>query len=152
MKKRILGIALALVMVLTLAACGSDNNTQSDDDNTDRLNNTSLPTDSTPSVTNPVQGHIEAIPFIYDWVEPFSEGLAWVKSGGRWGVIDKDGNEVIRCILDFEWVYPFSNGLAAVGSTGFMGFVDTTGQSLFQKGWRLLATMMGGAILTQRAM
>ena len=28
----------------------------------------------------------------YDWAEPFSEGLAWVKLNGKWYIIYTDGN------------------------------------------------------------
>ncbi|MGA3014483.1 MAG: WG repeat-containing protein [Bacteroidales bacterium] len=35
----------------------------------------------------------EIIPFIYDWVEPFSNGLSWVAYNGKCGFIDKYGTE-----------------------------------------------------------
>jgi hypothetical protein len=31
----------------------------------------------------------------YDFVGQFNEGLAFVKLNGKWGVIDKAGNEVV---------------------------------------------------------
>ena len=107
--KKLITLTLVIVLALSLlAACGGNENS----------NNAIKKTNSrsTPKV---------AIPFIYEEAQPFSEGLAAVKSGGRWGYIDKDGNEVIRCVLGYA--YPFSNGLARVGEQEKWGFIDRTG-------------------------
>jgi hypothetical protein len=48
----------------------------------------------------------------YDDAGRFSEGLADVKKGSKWGFVDKNGNEVIPCIYDDAWF--FSEGLAFV--------------------------------------
>ena len=52
----------------------------------------------------------------YEFIRPFSEGLAAVLSGGRWGFIDTQGKEVIKPRFgDVRNVpSPFSEGFAAV--------------------------------------
>lgn len=49
----------------------------------------------------------------YEDAESFSDGLAAVKQGGKWGYIDESGKLVISC--QFDKAYPFSEGLAIVG-------------------------------------
>lgn len=49
----------------------------------------------------------------YEDAESFSDGLAAVKQGGKWGYIDESGKLVIPC--QFDKAYPFSEGLAIVG-------------------------------------
>ena len=84
--------------------------------------------EAAPGYSEAAPRYSEAVPFIYDSVGPFSEGLAAVQSGGRWGFIDKDGNEVIRCLLPYSYIYPFSDGMARFkeGEDRF-GFIDRTG-------------------------
>lgn len=79
------------------------------------------------------------IPFEYNDVMPFSDGLAPVarRFGNdlRWGFIDKSNNLVIPFMFSQAW--PFSEGLARVViaadwidgtySGGFTGFIDTSG-------------------------
>ena len=52
------------------------------------------------------------IPYIYKEVSPFSEGLAAVKSGNKWGFIDKTGKVVIQ--FNYDGAGGFSEGLAPV--------------------------------------
>ena len=60
------------------------------------------------------------VPFIYDEITDFSEGLAgmaiWCAESGRhrWGFIDNTGYEVVP--PTFCWVGPFSEGFAVVNS------------------------------------
>ncbi len=56
----------------------------------------------------------------------FSEGLAAVGDGKRWGFIDKAG--VIRIPLQFEYVGSFSEGLAKFRRDGKWGYIDKTGR------------------------
>lgn len=108
MRKRILSLALALVMCLGL------------------LSTVALAAGST-----------ETIPCQFDYVRPFSEGLAAVRMGdyetGKWGFIDTTGKEVVPC--QFDAVQPFSEGLAAVCKGdpydgGKWGFIDKTGKEV----------------------
>ncbi|MDR1594944.1 MAG: WG repeat-containing protein [Prevotellaceae bacterium] len=83
------------------------------------------------------------VPFIYEKVNDFSDGLAAVeKSKYKWGVVDKTGKEVVPCIyssIEPEYEYgrttPFSNGVAFVTKAGKdgrsrHGFIDKTGKEL----------------------
>lgn len=66
------------------------------------------------------------IPFIYEWVRGFSEGLAAVcNDSHHWGFINTRGEVVIPLIYD--WVQSFSEGLAAVSKNGKDGFINTSG-------------------------
>lgn len=57
---------------------------------------------------------------------PFSEGLAAVQLGGRWGFIDTAGKFVIPPA--YEAAKPFSEGLAPVRLRGLWGYVDSAGR------------------------
>lgn len=66
------------------------------------------------------------IPFIYEWVKSFSEGLAAVcNDSHHWGFINTRGEVVIPLIYD--GVQSFSEGLAAVSKSGKDGFINTRG-------------------------
>ena len=56
---------------------------------------------------------------------PFSEGLAAVQSGGRWGYIDLMGNYVISPA--FERAGSFSDGLAPAMKNGHWGYINPRG-------------------------
>ena len=65
-----------------------------------------------------------AIPFKYDHVHGFVEGLAAVWLNGKGGFIDKTDNVVIP--LKYGEVNEFSEGLAMVTFNGKYGFIDKT--------------------------
>ena len=52
------------------------------------------------------------VPYHYDSISDFKDGLAKVRKDGKTGFIDRDGNEVIHCILDNA--SHFSEGFAPV--------------------------------------
>jgi len=62
----------------------------------------------------------------YDLIGCFYDGLAAIKKGGQWGIVDKLGNEVIQPQYDF--VGGFREGLALVGKNNYFGFVDKKGK------------------------
>lgn len=68
------------------------------------------------------------IPFAYDNVGSFSEGLAWVKKDGKYGYIDKTGKVVVPFIYDD--VCDFCEGLAMVMKDGKWGYIDKTGKAV----------------------
>ena len=70
-----------------------------------------------------------AIPFAYDSVLGFSEGLSAVEKAGKWGYIDTQGNLVIP--FDFDFADFFALGLAPVRSGSDSGFIDTRGKYVF---------------------
>lgn len=65
----------------------------------------------------------------YYYAGDFSEGLATVIVGGKYGFIDKTGKQVIPCLYDDAW--NFSEGLARVEVGEKWGFVDKYGNSTF---------------------
>lgn len=56
----------------------------------------------------------------------FSEGIAPVKLGGKWGFIGKDGKSVIP--YKYEFAAPLRGGLARVAQMGKYGFIDKNGE------------------------
>ena len=69
------------------------------------------------------------IPFKYDLVDGFSEGLAAViiREVG-WGFIDKNDNVVVP--MKYDLVFHFVEGLAKAELNGKTGFIDRTGQAV----------------------
>jgi len=68
----------------------------------------------------------EVIPFKYDEVGEFSEGLVQVQYMGRWGIIDKTGKEITP--TKYSEIGGFSEGLARVRGRSSWGFIDKTGK------------------------
>ncbi len=79
----------------------------------------------------------EVVPCKYDYIGPFSEGLAAVVLDKKCGYIDTTGKEVIPCIYGnyhFSYEYAmlpsFSEGMVAVQLDDKWGFVDATGKEI----------------------
>ena len=68
------------------------------------------------------------IPFKYDEVYNFSEGLAGVSLNGKWGFIDKSGKVVVP--LNYDEANLFNEGLADVKLNGKWGFIDKSGKEV----------------------
>jgi hypothetical protein len=83
----------------------------------------------------------------FEDARPFIRGLAAVKSGGKWGFIDKDGNFIIDCI--YLNVHDFTEPAAFVFLGEDIQVKDSTGnQSLKKEGsWGLID--IGGVPLTE---
>lgn len=73
-------------------------------------------------------GRIVPTTFIEAW--DFSEGLAPVGDGSKWGYIDAVGT--LRIPLQFEMAGPFSEGLAGVRQGNKAGFIDKSGRFVIQ--------------------
>ena len=70
-----------------------------------------------------------AIPFSFDWGGSFWEDLAYVKSGGLYGFIDKTGAYVAE--LQYTDAGDFSDGLAAVEKDNDLwGYIDYSGNTI----------------------
>jgi hypothetical protein len=75
-------------------------------------------------------GH-QVIPPFFDEARPFSEGLAAVKLGGKWGYISARGACVITPQFDCgnsSMAGPFRQGLARVARDGKWGYINPTGE------------------------
>ena len=68
------------------------------------------------------------IPFKYDDVFNFREGLAAVKLKGKWGFIDKSGKVVVPPRYDNVW--NFNEGLARVKLNGKWGYINKSGKEV----------------------
>jgi WG containing repeat len=72
----------------------------------------------------------EVLDYYPEWNSwTFSEGLAVVHRGGRWGYIDKTGKFVIQPL--FGQAYNFSGGLALVIVGNRVGYIDKTGRFIW---------------------
>ncbi len=58
----------------------------------------------------------------------FSNGVAWVNIGGKWGLIDKSGKAVIK--PKYDEVCNFIEGLAQVKLGGKRGLIDKSGKEV----------------------
>jgi WG containing repeat len=67
-----------------------------------------------------------AVPPQFDYVCDFSEGLAEVKVGDKWGFINRVGETVV--VPQFDCTGKFSEGLASVRIGHQWGAIDPTGQ------------------------
>ena len=68
------------------------------------------------------------IPFKYDEVRYFSEGLAGVELNGKWGFINKSGKEVTP--IKYDEVESFSEGLAKVELNDRCGYINRSGKEV----------------------
>ncbi|MEJ8545778.1 WG repeat-containing protein [Brevibacillus borstelensis] len=66
-----------------------------------------------------------AISYQFDHATSFSEGLAVVKKGGKFGYINTEGSLVIG--YQYEYATPFQNGVATVKQNGKLIKIDKTG-------------------------
>jgi WG containing repeat len=71
------------------------------------------------------------IPFKYQGVQNFSEGLAAVQDNYKWGFINKQGDIVINFIYDK--VKPFNSGISSVTKDGNTYFIDKNNRIIFEK-------------------
>ena len=68
------------------------------------------------------------IPFKYDWVFDFMEGLAGVELNGKYGCINKSGKEVVP--PKYDEANFFIEGLARVKLNGKCGYINKSGKEV----------------------
>ncbi len=103
--KRILGLALAIIIVIVLLPHGI-------------------------ILVSAEENVLWAVEPIYDDVGGFSYGLAPIKKDGKWGFINKNGNEVIPLKYDDVWGFNHPEGLTRVKKDEKFGFIDITGKEV----------------------
>src|SRR5262245_11325875 len=108
-----------LIAVLMLAGCGRP------------AQQTAAPAPAEPSKTTSADAKTDAelkrlaIPDQFDEAGIFSDGLASVRIGAKFGYIDTKGNVAIKPQFDFAG--PFAEGLAHAGIGSKVGYVDKSG-------------------------
>jgi hypothetical protein len=76
------------------------------------------------------EGNVVVEP-MYDYANPFSEGIAGVDLDGKVMLIDRDGNIILK--KDFPRMKKFSEGLAVFyHKDGKCGYIDRTGQIVIE--------------------
>jgi hypothetical protein len=109
-----------------LWSCGGSGSSSNRSTSAEQDEPAALPAQSTPGWRETLAEGLKGM--TGDIVANFSEGLALVRSTGKWGFIDKTGKEVISFVYDGAG--NFSEGLAMVRSTGKWGFIDKTGKEV----------------------
>ena len=83
----------------------------------------------------------------YDSVGYFSDGLAGVRIGRKYGFIDKTGKEVLPLDYDIEegfgFVDEFEDGLAIVCKNGKYGLIDTNGNEISECKYKRVGNGVG---------
>lgn len=74
--------------------------------------------------------YTEVIPFKYDYAYDFFEGLAIVKSSGYWGMIDKNGSQIVS--FRYDDIVIFNEELARVKKMGNMDLLIRTERKLYR--------------------
>lgn len=82
-------------------------------------------------------------------VTSFSEGLAPVKKGGKWGYIDLNGRNVIAC--EFDSAGSFNGGLALVKKNNKYGYIDTNGNVTIPFEWDLAYSFTDGYAIVENS-
>jgi len=78
----------------------------------------------------------------YDAAGPFSNGLARVKTGIKWGYIDTTGSVIIP--LKYNEVENFKNGLARVRLGQKWGLMDATGREIIKPTFTFIGEFIDG--------
>ena len=117
MKKTTLFLSLAILF--GSAACDKQQ-TPSNSSNTTTI--------STPQTDTRQPENAVAIMKNYHFVYSFQDGLAKVQKNEQYGLIDKNGKEVVA--VQYDELYPFHEGLAFVKKGEKVGFIDKTGNEV----------------------
>ena len=84
----------------------------------------------------------------YDKIMDFSESLACVQKDGKYGFINKEGEEVIKPIYDNACY--FSEGLARVRKDDKWGFINKEGKEVVKPVYDALFTLGEGTVFVQK--
>jgi hypothetical protein len=89
------------------------------------------------------------IPIVYDDAKFFSEELAAVCIGKKWGFINLTGDQVIS--LKYDKVLDFSEGLAAVKQKGKWGYINSEDKIIIPFKYSLAESFINGKAKIQRS-
>ena len=82
------------------------------------------------------------IPFVYEGVREFRQGLAAACRGKKWGYINRDGQVVIP--FQFDMAGEFGKGLAPARRDQETGFINQSGEFVIHLGFRYASGFMYG--------
>lgn len=86
-----------------------------------------------------------AIPFNYEYLEPFSEGLAVSQLNGKFGYIDNTGKTIIE--HKYMRTFSFKDGIGAVSvREGVVGAIDKTDNIIVPLEYNVIVSCGGGLI------
>ena len=68
------------------------------------------------------------LPYDYEWIGDFSEGMASIVLYAKTGYVNEQGKIVIQMVYDEGWAFRY--GFARVGAMGKKGMIDTKGTLL----------------------
>ncbi len=80
---------------------------------------------------------------IYDDASEFREGMAVVRCGSHYQVIDSGGHVVLNG-TEYEIIKPFHEGLAAVCKKGRWGYIDSKGNMIIEPRFEMAGNMHQG--------
>ena len=87
--------------------------------------------------------------YVYQRAMPFSEGMAGVKIGGKWGFVNKNLDLVIPS--KYDDVNSFSEGLARVSEDGnWWGFVNKEGKLVIPAVYEHAQSFKNGLVAVQK--
>jgi hypothetical protein len=76
----------------------------------------------------------------FQYIEPFSEGLAIVKKGDKFGFIDQDSKLKVAC--NYDAAQPFANGVAVVAKNGKHGLINPDKKEVVKLAYESLAHLV----------
>lgn len=85
---------------------------------------------------------------VYDDVDVFREGVAWVKVGDQWGLIDSEGTLIIE--PKYEAIREFNDGMANVCLNGLWGVVDKRGKIVVSPEFEAIFPFNNGIAVVRR--
>lgn len=127
----VVGLCCALILMLSKGCAKKSGSIDLDPARSGQSDTTGVESEIDENLVQLTPEFIKAIQK-YDQLSLFSEGYAAVCKNGKWGYIDKTGQEVIPC--KYAWANPFHEGLASVRisyGSGY-GFIDTTGREVIR--------------------
>lgn len=89
------------------------------------------------------------VPIRYDNISSFpSEGFLHFKQNGKYGFLNRNGQEVVPALYDF--VSDFCYGLAPVRSSELWGYIDTTGKLVIPRIYTNALTFSHGVAAVEK--